>query len=133
MRSIPSGFAIILIVLLLGCSHQSLSPEQRQVIGTWSLMKPSDHGSVYRELIFHPDGDTLTTTCRSVFDDAIANGTGEGKWTVQNGIVNIKWIEKQTVGQHTQDIEYDLSLRIDGAGDKTSLIALSNQDQYTRK
>ena len=128
--SIP---AIAVVSLALGCNHQALSPEQQKVVGTWILVKPSDHGTVSRELVFHPDGFTFTTTCRSVYDNAVADGKGEGTWTIRKGMVQAKWIEKQTVGQHTQEMEYGTPFQIDASNGEVLLINVSNQDQYKRK
>ncbi len=92
--------------------QESLSPEQQRVVGEWFLRKYSDRGSVSRALVFHADGTRFTTTCRSTIDDAVANGNGEGKWIVVDGIVKVKWVERQTVGKHVQNIDYELTLRL---------------------
>jgi hypothetical protein len=114
-------------------NHAILTPEQNQVVGTWALTKPVERGIVFREFEFHPDGATFTTTCRSIHDEAVADGVGEGKWTVENGIVTLKWVEHAKVGSHREKFEYDLALRIDTTNRETTLIALVNRDVYKKK
>jgi hypothetical protein len=133
MRQTRLSIPAIAVVFLSFSCNQALSPEQQKVVGTWILVKPSDHGSVRREIVFHADGFTFTTTCQSAYDGAVANATGEGKWKIKDGMVQVKWLEKQSVGEHTQEIEYQMPLRIDATKGKESLINLANLDEYKRK
>jgi hypothetical protein len=130
----------VVVISLSSCTPErpvapakALTAELQEVVGTWVLFKRSERGSVSRELTFRPDGVTLTTTCRSIFDDAIANAKGEGRWTVENGIISAKWTEKQTVGVHTQEASYDPTLQFDRAGKQVTLVVPENQDRYNRK
>ena len=126
------GVMFAFLFSMVGCSNP-LTAEQAKIVGTWVLFKPSDHGSVTRELTFHDDGSTLTTVSRSAFDEAVANASGKGKWTVLHGTVSAKWKERQTVGEHTQDVEYELVLRLDDEAGQPALVVAHNQDRYTKK
>jgi len=132
---LPFVLIVVASCSLSACNTQppALSPEQKQVVGTWSLFKPVEGGSVLREFVIHADGATFTTTCRSIFDNAVADGEGDGKWSVENGIVSLKWVEHAIVGNHSKNIEYDLALGIETVNGETTLIVLSNQDVYKRK
>src|SRR5262245_37964995 len=117
---LPLPLTVLAICFLPACYRdqsvmqpQPLSPEQKEVVGTWSLLKPVERGSVFREFVFHGDGATFSTTCRSIFDKAIADGKGEGRWSVEKGIVNLHWVEHAKVGNHSEDIEYDLALKME--------------------
>lgn len=125
------GLMLVFLFAMAGCSK--LTAEQEKYVGTWVLVKPSDRGSVTRELTLHDDGRTLTTVSRSVYDEAVANAKGKGEWTLLDGIVSAEWKERQTVGEHSQEVEYEVVFRLDDQGGQPALIVPHNQDRYIKK
>jgi hypothetical protein len=114
-------------------SSQTLSAEQKRVVGTWHLRKSWERGTVYRELLFHPDAVHFSTTCQSISPEVTANGQGVGTWTVSNGIIRAEWVERAVVPSGAVERSYTLDLKIQDEDGETQLVVPDNLDCYRKK